>query len=208
MKNENITRDNNKYIGKYQTNNIIYKHIVKKFYNVISGLIIKINDNIDSVLEVGCGHGISTKIISKSLKGKHFEASDIDEEGFLLADAKKHNPAIQFKRESIYCLERKNNEFDLVISLEVLEHLDDYKKGLEELERVTTNYCLTSVPCEPLWRILNVCRGKYLSRLGNTPGHVNNWSKKEYAEIISEYFDIIEIKNPLPWTIILAKKKT
>ena len=39
-------------------------------------------------------------------------------------------------------------------------------------------HLLVSVPREPLWRALNVARGAYLRELGNTPGHVNHWSKR------------------------------
>ena len=37
---------------------------------------------------------------------------------------------------------------------------------------------LVSVPREPLWRGLNMARGAYMRDLGNTPGHVNHWSKR------------------------------
>ena len=36
------------------------------------------------------------------------------------------------------------------------------------------------MPREPLWRGLNMARGAYLKDLGNTPGHVNHWSKRSF----------------------------
>ena len=42
-------------------------------------------------------------------------------------------------------------------------------------------HLLVSVPREPLWRGLNMARGAYLKDLGNTPGHVNHWSKRTFV---------------------------
>ena len=49
---------------------------------------------------------------------------------------------------------------------------------LAEMARVARRHLLVSVPREPLWRGLNMARGAYLRDLGNTPGHVNHWSKR------------------------------
>lgn len=207
MKQEDLLENKNKYIGKYNNKNFISRYLVNSFYKDIIQNIHHINNEVTSALEVGCGHGISTLTINEELKVERFEASDFDEEGYLLNDARKYNPEITFKKESIYELNRSDGEFDLIVSLEVLEHLEDARRGLEELKRVTNNYCLVSVPNEPIWKIMNMLRGKYWSNWGNTPGHLNNWSKNEFVSLISEYFDIIKVKNPLPWTIVLAKKK-
>jgi len=63
---------------------------------------------------------------------------------------------------------------DLVIACEVLEHLDAPDQALSELQRVCRGQALVSVPNEPLWRMLNVARGKYWRSPGNTPGHLQN----------------------------------
>ncbi len=39
-------------------------------------------------------------------------------------------------------------------------------------------FILLSVPKEPIWRICNMARGKYWKDLGNTPGHIQHWTKK------------------------------
>jgi len=66
----------------------------------------------------------------------------------------------------------KSQSYDLTIACEVLEHLEDPGQALTEIDRVTKQSVLISVPQEPMWRILNMARGKYWSDLGNTPGHV------------------------------------
>ncbi len=96
---------------------------------------------------------------------------------------------------------------DLVLALEVLEHLDEPNKALSELQRVTNKYAIISVPNEPLWRILNMARGAYWSDWGNTYGHVNNWSPRAFKKLLETKFNIIQSSYPIPWQIYLCKKK-
>jgi len=61
------------------------------------------------------------------------------------------------------------------------------------------------VPREPIWRILNIARGKYIGDLGNTPGHVNHWSRRGFIDLLSRRFDVVEVRSPLPWTMALCR---
>ena len=45
------------------------------------------------------------------------------------------------------------------------------------------------MPREPLWRGLNMARGAYVKDLGNTPGHLNHWSRKAFVELLSRHGD-------------------
>ena len=49
----------------------------------------------------------------------------------------------------------------------------------------SSRWLLVSVPREPLWRGLNLARGSYLRELGNTPGHLNHWSKRRFASLLA-----------------------
>ncbi len=44
-----------------------------------------------------------------------------------------------------------------------------------------SRHLLVSVPREPLWRALNMARGAYWRELGNTPGHLNHWSRRSFV---------------------------
>lgn len=93
-----------------------------------------------------------------------------------------------------------------MICSEVMEHLEYPEKALDMLKSVSSEYILLSVPNEPIWRILNVCRGKYLRQLGNTPGHIQHWSTKQFCRMLCENgCDIIAVKRPFPWTMVLVK---
>ncbi len=77
-----------------------------------------------------------------------------------------------------------DDEFDLAAAIEVLEHVPDPEPTVAEMARVAKRHLLVSVPHEPLWRMLNVARGAYVRDLGNTPGHVNHWSRRGFVRML------------------------
>jgi hypothetical protein len=90
---------------------------------------------------------------------------------------------------------------------EVLEHLTEPEKALLKLISITKKDLILSVPNEPIWHILNMLRGKYLTALGNTPGHFQHWSKSEFVNFVSKHADIIDVKTPLPWILVHCRPK-
>lgn len=190
------------FSDQYLSSNFIIKKLVNNFLESIKKVLSDIE--VKRILEVGCGAGLSTQRLKKFLKDKEFEASELRES--LIKTAQERNPELEIKQESIYQLKRDSNSFDLVIALEVLEHLEKPEAAVAELHRVTSKYCLVSVPHEPIWRILNICRFKYLRDFGNTSDHLQHWSKKQLVKFISPYFKVEKIKTPLPWIIILGRK--
>jgi SAM-dependent methyltransferase len=97
------------------------------------------------------------------------------------------------------------SSFELAAAIEVLEHLPDPERTLAEMARVADKHLLVSVPREPLWRGLNLARGAYLTELGNTPGHLNHWSKRGFVALLSRYGEVIEVRSPFPWTMLLVR---
>jgi hypothetical protein len=95
----------------------------------------------------------------------------------------------------------------LVLCCEVLEHLEFPERAVNVLADIADPYLIASVPREPLWRILNMLRGSYIKDFGNTPGHLNHWSRDGFLRILKKRFEILEIKSPLPWTMALCRAK-
>jgi ubiquinone/menaquinone biosynthesis C-methylase UbiE len=98
-----------------------------------------------------------------------------------------------------------SGEFDLVSAIEVLEHLPDPEQTLSEMARCAERHLLVSVPHEPLWRALNLARGAYVPQLGNTPGHLNHWSKRSFIRLLSRHGEVVEARSPFPWTMLLVR---
>ena len=46
-------------------------------------------------------------------------------------------------------------------------------------------------PFEPVWRLGNMARGRYLKDLGNTPGHVNHWSRWSFRRFVATRFELL-----------------
>jgi 2-polyprenyl-3-methyl-5-hydroxy-6-metoxy-1,4-benzoquinol methylase len=195
------------YFDKYNTKNPIYRNLMTRFFSSFLSLI---NANAGNeklnVLEIGCGEGELTKILQNHIKQElNYKGFDIDNE--IVNEAKANNSSGDFKVGSVYDLsDYLNEEYDFVIASEVLEHLEFPEKAFQEILKIESKYFLFSVPREPIWRMLNVIRFKYLSSLGNTPGHIQHWSKNSFSNMIKNYFQMIKIESPWPWTIVLCEK--
>jgi SAM-dependent methyltransferase len=117
----------------------------------------------------------------------------------------RHRANLEFRTMPPDRLPCADDEFDLAAAIEVLEHVPDPERTLAEMARVARRHLLVSVPREPLWRALNVARGAYLRELGNTPGHVNHFSKRGFVSLLARHGEIVETCSPFPWTMILVR---
>lgn len=200
------------FTGKYENQGLIATKLVNNYFEAISRLLRKIPSQSEVVnsLEIGCGEGFSTIRLRELLpKSINLEASEYVVTQ--IPEAQRRNPFLKITEESVYDLERENSSFNLIFLLEVLEHLDHPELALKEIKRITTSsgYLILGVPREPIWRILNMSRFKYLNNLGNTPGHLNHWSTKALVKFIEQnYGSILAVETPLPWTLVLAKAKS
>jgi SAM-dependent methyltransferase len=189
------------YFDKYRSTNPIHQWLMRGFI----GSVRKLLGNIEygSVLEVGCGPGdLATRILPPQVD---YLGIDVDE--MEIEIARKRYPHLSFQAGSAYKLPVESNSFDLVIACEVLEHLEDPAKALAAIDQVAKRWVLVSVPWEPTWRILNILRGKYWRSFGNTPGHVQHFSRRDFVALLSSRFEIVAIQTPLPWSMALCRKR-
>ena len=85
------------------------------------------------ILEVGCGQGFNTFLRSKT---KNNKVIGIDSSEVEIKVAKQRYPKVDFRVMSAEKLNFKNDSFDEVYAIEVLEHVDKIKKVLKEISRV------------------------------------------------------------------------
>lgn len=194
------------YFDKYNSSNIIIKKLMNGFFEAYGEVINEVREKngIDTVLEAGCGEGEVTNFLHYQIPGS-ITAFDVSEK--VINQAKEHyqNCDVTFKVGSIYEIP-VNEKYDLVVCSEVLEHLENPELALEQLKKAGKEYIICSVPREPIWRILNMLRGKYWKDLGNTPGHINHWSKRSFITFLKENgCEIVNVKNPMPWTVVLVR---
>jgi len=153
-----------------------------------------------AILDVGCGEGFTLQRLKGEGIGKKLEGIDYSKDAIALG--KKTHPNIVIKHGDIYALPYKDNSFDLIICSEVMEHLQDPKKALTELARVTKKYCILSVPNEPIFMLGGIVRGTF----PKTIGHINFWTRFGFKRFVEKKFRVVSIYNPFPWTLVLAEK--
>jgi ubiquinone/menaquinone biosynthesis C-methylase UbiE len=151
-------------------------------------------------LEVGCGEGV----IAGKLQRRFGEvvALDLPDAG-LRADWRGYDGP-RFLHASAHELPFGDDQFDVVVAAEVLEHLPDPVKGLQEMARVGRRHLVLSVPREPIFRSCNLVAGRYVRDLGNTPGHLNHWSKRGFVRFVSQVAEVRDVTSPFPWTTVWA----
>ncbi len=187
--------------NKYESANPIARRLVDGFLNSFDELVSLTRPA--SIHEVGCGEGKLTMHLQQTAASL-IKATDLTENVFREAQRMLSPNRFRFQAKSIYDLTPEEDSADLIICCEVLEHLEDPKAGLDRLWRLGARHYLFSVPREPLWRVLNMMRGKYLRDFGNTPGHLNHWSQDGFCRFLSPHFEIVELRAPLPWTMALC----
>jgi SAM-dependent methyltransferase len=203
------TPEREDFFGKYEHPGTIGRRLVQGYFDAVHALIGRAIDerSVRRAVEIGCGPGFSTQRISAMLPPEvELEASEYVPT--LVQAARVNNPGLRVEQEDIYGLNRETASYDLVFLLEVLEHLDDPDLALAEVRRILMprGLLIVGVPREPIWRILNLARGAYWRRLGNTPGHLNHWSAAGFARYLGACVgEVLEVRNPLPWTLLLVR---
>jgi 2-polyprenyl-3-methyl-5-hydroxy-6-metoxy-1,4-benzoquinol methylase len=188
---------------KYATRNPIERRMVGGFIACVSELAKRTAAH--EAHEVGCGEGELSLVLARD--GLAIRGSDISAE--VIEEARRRAAAagvdVTYRATPIEALEPAADGAELIVCCEVLEHLPDPEAGLDKLVSLARPWLIVSVPREPLWRGLNLARAKYVSDLGNTPGHLNHWSRKRFLEFVGERVEIVETRRPLPWTMVLGR---
>ena len=185
---------------KYGSTNPVVKRLMAGFESALEDLFTRAAPQ--SLLDVGCGEGVLTSEWAPRVPGR---VVGIDLEDPLLAAewAKRSAPNLEYRVMKAENLPFADGEFDCATAIEVLEHVPDPEHTVAEMARVAQRHLLVSVPREPVWRMLNMARGAYWKDLGNTPGHVNHWSRASFVRMLERHGTVAEVRTPFPWTMVL-----
>ncbi len=187
---------------KYGSTNPVVRRLMAGFEGTLEELFTKSDPR--SLLDVGCGEAVLTHRWATRLADRRVVGIDLEDPSIQEHWKTREAPNLEYKVMKAENLPFADDEFDVATAIEVLEHVPDPAHTVAEMARVAERWLLVSVPREPLWRGLNVARGAYVSQLGNTPGHVNHWSKRSFVKLLERHGDVVEARSPLPWTMLLV----
>jgi 2-polyprenyl-3-methyl-5-hydroxy-6-metoxy-1,4-benzoquinol methylase len=194
---------------KYGSSNPVVRRLMAAFERELDELFEQSAPR--SVLDVGCGEGVLVHRWAQRLAppnpagAARLVGIDLEEESIQAGWAERQAPNLEYRVMEASNLPFADGEFDLASAIEVLEHVPDPEHTVAEMARCAQRHLLVSVPREPLWRMLNMARGAYWPALGNTPGHLNHWSRRSFVRLLSRHGEVVEVRSPFPWTMLLVR---
>ena len=191
---------------KYVTRNPVARLLVARFLHAVDEAVAEVAPA--SVLDAGCGEGTVTARVARRFPRASVVGLDVGDPRLVAEWEERAGENLAFHSGSAYSLPYPDGAFELVCALEVLEHLERPAEGLDELARVSSRALVLSVPREPLWRALNVASGRYVRARGNTPGHVNHWSRRDFVRFAARAGEVKSVRTPLPWTVVTVARGT
>jgi 2-polyprenyl-3-methyl-5-hydroxy-6-metoxy-1,4-benzoquinol methylase len=188
---------------KYGTSNPVARRLMSGFMAQLDELVARTGAT--EAHEVGCGEGeLAIRLARRGIRMRGTDAFPrVLEEA--RERARSAGVEIDFEAVAVEDLDAARHGAELILCCEVLEHLTDPDRALEVLAGLARPWLIASVPREPLWRALNLARLSYVGALGNTPGHLNHWSKRDFVRFLTSRFEVIEVRSPTPWTMALCR---
>jgi SAM-dependent methyltransferase len=188
---------------KYGSTNPVVRRLMASFERTLDELFEQADPA--SLLDVGCGEGVLTHRWAQRLGERRIVGIDLDDPQLHALWEQRQAPNLTYQVMKAENLPFADGEFDVASAIEVLEHVPDPEHTVAEMARVAQRSLIVSVPREPMWRGLNMARGAYWKDLGNTPGHLNHWSKRSFVRLLSRHGTVTEARSPFPWTMLLVR---
>jgi 2-polyprenyl-3-methyl-5-hydroxy-6-metoxy-1,4-benzoquinol methylase len=188
---------------KYGTSNPVARRLMAGFMAQLDELVERTGAS--EAHEVGCGEG--ELAIRLARRGIRMRGTDAFPQ--VLEEARRRSVAagveIDFEAAPVEELNPARDGAALILCCEVFEHLEDPERALDVLAALAKPWVIASVPREPLWRALNLARFSYVGEMGNTPGHLNHWSRRDFVRFLTRRFEVTEVRSPTPWTMVLCR---
>lgn len=165
----------------------------------------KIPSTVNSLLDVGAGKGIFLEYLKKQRSRLRAIGLERSTEAIKIADSLYSLKMIQ---SDIKRIPFKQNSFDILTALEVLEHLpyETYETSLSEMQRVAKEWILVSVPYKED-RLFMRC--PYCNCTFNPTYHLRTFEEEKLSTLFSD-FTLIEAERQgleyIPWGYNFLRK--
>jgi hypothetical protein len=194
-----MIRISSEHEAKYNSLNPLKRVLVGRFLRLVVDTVGALGAN--SILFAGCGEGHVIKALEPFVPNP---SHGLDLRIGFLVEAFRKTGRVDLVVGDVSRLPYGDDRFDLVVCLEVLEHLGNPRTALVELTRVSRRHVLLSVPHEPYFRLGNLMSLRHLRRLGNHPEHVQRWNPGSFCRFVSDVGRPIRLQTAFPWIVVLV----
>lgn len=140
-----------------------------------------LNQN-SNVLELGCGVGIFTRLLAKTVTKGHIEAVDLSPKSVELASSLLKNKNLYFQVGNAVIYQPKHSSFDFITLMDVIEHIP-----LEKHSELFQN--LASIARENTLILINIPNPRYIEYLRQ--------NQPESLQIIDQPVELPQLVHPL-----------
>ncbi len=184
---------------KYGTSNPVVRRLLDRWTGALQEVL---GDGWTTVVDVGIGEGFALERIVPP-DGSATKVTGVEYRPDKLAAAMARRDGLAGVVADAGMVPLRDGAADLVLCIEVLEHLVRVEPAVAELARICgkNGRCVVSVPWEPWFRLGNLGRGKNLGRLGDDPEHVQHFSRRSLEQILRTRFGQVRVRPCFPWLI-------
>ncbi|MFO8057293.1 MAG: class I SAM-dependent methyltransferase, partial [bacterium] len=161
--------------SKYFPKNPLRRYLISRFLETVASKLAQSEWN--SLLDVGCGEGFVDYYLSLRFPGRPVTGLESDPDALRIA--RSINPSFCCLAGDGRGLPFPDHAFDAAVCIEVLEHIIDFRKVIDELARVSSGVCVISVPGFPWYQGSNFLVGKNWPRLGEHPDHLVRFTRRK-----------------------------
>lgn len=190
---------------KYRAKNPVKRALIRRFVGAVHELF-ESGDAPRSVLEIGVGEGFLSGFLSEKYPEVEFSGVDLNEQDLALLAQKF--PRIKRYCANIYDLSALPGGYDLIICAEVLEHVDEPDRALEQIVKLAPKRVILTVPHEPWFMLSNLAMGKNVTRLGNDIEHVNHFTVSSFRRLLARKLELSRVTTSYPWILAAGRPKS
>lgn len=153
----------------------------KDYQERLNTIINLIPEDVKSIIDIGCGKGEIINYLKNKNNKKKIMGVDI-------SDINKKHITTKFLIGKLPKINVKNKSYDLVLCLEVLEHINskNYYNSLDEIERIAKKYIIIGVPynenLDSKKIKCNICKNIF-----HVDGHLKSFKEKDIINLFNKF---------------------
>lgn len=160
-------------------------YLTKKYWDYKNRIILKMLPNhAKKILDLGCGEGIQLQHLGNYFPNASVFGIDYLQEN--IAICQRHN--LDCTQGDVYNLTLPDNAIDAIVFMEVIEHLTEPQKAIDEIYRILkpNGFLVIGFPNDRFFLFARLLLLK-LKEARYDPGHVKQWSPREMKTFLETH---------------------